>query len=181
MFWSGSRDAWFLPCSRLQPQSGGTLCVLRGSQLHIVYIKAPGHPNRTETDSLHVPHTAPESRLTREARRGLLPPLRWRSQGERTGSSWSVPWSLQIWSQFGQSEAASLSEADEEQGRSNVSMCVAIGAVCAVAIHPPGCICVQICLHAPSQTWNPANMPSPDEAVHHSAVSVGLSWPCDLR
>lgn len=41
------------------------------------------------------------------------------------------------------------------------------------------CICVQICLHAPFQTWSLASVPTPDP-IHHSAVSVWLSWACGL-
>lgn len=95
MFWSliiAVPDTWFLPCSQLPPQLRGKLCVLHGLQLHIVYIKAPGHPNRTQTVSVHAPYTAPESQATRQARRGLLPGLREGRRGEGIRSSWRGCW-----------------------------------------------------------------------------------------
>lgn len=131
---------WFLPCSQLQPQSGGKPCVPHGPQLRTVYIKAPSHLNRTETGSLHVLRTA--------LRRGLLPLVRGRTQGEGTGSSWG---------QFALC-----------QKRDCLAVCPCV-LVPVLHVQLPyislgprwGAICLQ------TQTWSPADVPTPDVVIHH--------------
>lgn len=51
------------------------------------------------------------------------------------------------------------------EGRSSVSMCF-------------GMVHVQLSLHL--RAWSLANMPAPDAAIHHPAVSVWLLCSCDL-
>lgn len=155
-----------VPCSQLQPQLRGKPCVLHGSQLHTVYIKAPGHPNRTETGSLHVPHTALESLQTREARRGrgLRPPVREGIQGEGSGSSWCSC----CWLEFSSVKPVWFvcQTVSEDRLRKSVRLCVLVLVLHVqlpyISLGPRwGVICLQ------TPTWSSADVPTPDVAIHH--------------